>query len=161
MKFALDTGVLVASVKSRDEKFNVPAMRLVSILREQGHDVVFSALAIEELRGALASSTSMPSEKIFEVERSLEEALKPVIVSCDKYIEKTCELLLSFRDLKRKKRMPSADFHHLASAIGERADFFVTVDQKHLLAPETKEAMAGLIRILDPEEALSSTLRPE
>jgi predicted nucleic acid-binding protein len=69
--------------------------------------------------------------------------------------KKVCELLLSFRDLKRRKKMPSADFHHLASAIGEKADFFVTIDEKHLLSLQTREAMAGLIRILNPEEALS------
>jgi hypothetical protein len=46
-------------------------MQLVSTIRERGHEVIFSPLAIEELRGALASSTTMPSEKIFEVERSL------------------------------------------------------------------------------------------
>lgn len=156
MKFALDTGVLLASVKRRDEKYFLPAYHLVSKLKKAGHQAIISILVIEELRGGLASSTTMPSEKIFEVEASLQNILEPMIISYDSCVEKTRELLLSFRDLKRRKDIPSADFHHIATAILENADLFVTIDEKHLLASETRERLSGVIRIINPEEALES-----
>jgi predicted nucleic acid-binding protein len=154
LRFALDTGVLLASVKRRGEKYFPFASQLVSNLRKGGHQAIISILALEELRGGLSSSTTMPSEKILEVEASLRNILEPVIISYDACVEKTRELLLSFRDLKRRKNIPSADFHHLATAIVENVDLFVTIDEKHLLALETRERLSGMIRIMDPEEAL-------
>lgn len=154
MKVSLDTGVLVASIKRRGEKFHNASLTLISELGSRGHQSSISIMALEELRGALASATRMPPEKVIETELSLQSALKPRILPYEDYVEKTREILLQFRDLKRKKRIPTADFHHLASAVQEKSDLFVTIDERHLLSPEAKEQLSGAIRVVNPEEAL-------
>ncbi len=41
------------------------------------------------------------------------------------YLEKTVELILEFRDLKRKWMITSAGFHHLITSYQEDCDFFL------------------------------------
>ncbi|MEM2922610.1 MAG: hypothetical protein QXF26_09890, partial [Candidatus Bathyarchaeia archaeon] len=63
-------------------------------------------MVLEELRGALASGTLMPTEKILEVEANLFRIVSPLILPFKDYVDKTRELLLQFREVKRKRRIP-------------------------------------------------------
>ncbi|MGQ9597732.1 MAG: type II toxin-antitoxin system VapC family toxin [Thermoproteota archaeon] len=154
MRVALDTGVLIASVKRREEKFHDASLALLSKLSRTKHEVLISVLVLEELRGALASSTLMPAEKIFEVEASLFKVLNPLVLPFDDYVEKTRKLLLQFREVKRRRRIPSADFHHLATALQEKSDLFVTIDERHILNGPMKEQLSILLKVVDPVQAL-------
>lgn len=69
-------------------------------------------------------------------------------------MEKTKELLLQFREVKRQERIPSAGFHHLATAIQERCDLFVTIDERHIPSDEMGGRLSLLIKAVDPIEAL-------
>jgi len=154
LKVALDTGVLIASIKRTGEKFHDASLRLITELGRGRHEVLFSVLVIEELRGGLASATLLPPDKIPEVEANLLRAVTPVVLPFEDYVEKTKELLLQFREIKRRKRIPSADFHHLATAIQERCDFFVTIDERHILDDQMRERLSIVLRAVNPIEAL-------
>ncbi|MGQ9515540.1 MAG: PIN domain-containing protein [Thermoproteota archaeon] len=150
----MDTGVLIASIKRKGEKFHDASFALLSELSRSKHEVLLSVLVLEELRGALASSTLMPAEKIFEAEANLFRIVSPLILPFEDYVEKTEELLLQFREVKRKRRIPSADFHHLATALQEKSDFFVTIDERHILDRQVREQLSVLLKVVDPIQAL-------
>ena len=156
MRVALDTGVLIASIKRSGEKFHNASLKLISELDRGNHEVLLSVLVLEELRGGLASATLLPAEKIPEVEANLIRIVDPIVLPFENYVEKTKELLLQFREIKRKKRIPSADFHHLATAIQEKCDLFVTIDERHILDNQMRERLSILIRTANPIEALDS-----
>jgi len=94
----------------------------------------------------------MPIEKIYTAEASIQENFNLVILPFQPYVDTTINLMFEFRELKRRHEIEAADFHHLATAIDEKCEAFVTVD--HLLKTETKEALNKYIKILDPKEAL-------
>lgn len=160
LKLGMDTSVLVASVKRRGEKFHSSALQLSDIIKDRGLHGVASSLTLIELPGALAS-TAMPVEKIFEVESSIQENFNLSIPSYEEYIDKTVELVMEFRDLKRSLKIGAADFHHLATSIKERCEFFVTVDENHLLRPEVKQALQKYVAILNPDEALKTLMNSD
>lgn len=153
MKLGLDTSVLIASIKKRGEKYHSSAMDLGETVKKGGHIGVASSLLLIELPGALAT-TKMPVEKIYETELSLEQSFNLEIMSYEDYIDGTLNLIFEFRDLKRMLGIGAADFHHLATSIGEGCSSFVTVDEKHLLRSETREALRKHIEILGPQEAV-------
>ncbi len=156
MRVALDTGVLIASIKRSGEKFHDASLKLISELDRGNHQVLLSVLVLEELRGGLASATVLPAERIPEVEANLFRSVDPVILPFEDYVEKTKELLVQFREIKRKKRIPSADFHHLATAIEEKCGLFVTIDERHILDNQMRERLSILIRTVNPIEALET-----
>lgn len=96
----------------------------------------------------------MPVEKIFETERSLLESFRVNIRPFEEYADRAVDLMLEFRQIKRKLDINSADFHHLATATGEGCTIFVTTDERHLLREETKNALSDYVRICAPSEAI-------
>ncbi|MGQ9721547.1 MAG: type II toxin-antitoxin system VapC family toxin [Candidatus Jordarchaeum sp.] len=154
MNIALDTGVLVAAIKKRGEKYNQEAVRIADLIRDSKSNAVTSSLVLIEFPGALASSTTMPIEKIYAAELSVQKNFNLIILPFHPYVNTTLNLIFEFRELKRKLGIGAADFHHLATAIDEDAEAFVTVDERHLLKREAREALNKYIEILDPKEAL-------
>ena len=69
-------------------------------------------------------------------------------------MERAVSLMFELRDLKRRFRVEAADFHHLATAIGEECSVFVTVNERHLLRHEVKEAVKHYIEVCSPREVL-------
>ena len=156
MKVGLDASVLVASVKRTGEKHHEDALTLAKKMGTGEHEGVCSALLLIEITGALASSTTMPVEKIYDVELSLIKGFRVNMRPFELYADRTVDLMLEFRDLKSKFGIGSADFHYLATASGEGCDFFVTTDEKHLLKRECRERFSKYIPIHTPSEALRS-----
>lgn len=103
--------------------------------------------------------TTMPLEKLFETEASVQENFNLEILSYEDYVGKTVELMMEFRDLKRALKIGAADFHHLATSIQEKCEVFITVDENHLLRDETKQALQKYVSILNPSEALQKLKR--
>ena len=154
MKIGLDSNVLVASVKKPGEPYHDAALELSRKMARENVSSIGSALILIEIPGALASSTNMPIEKIYEVCVSIQESFNLKIMGFDSYIEQARELMFEFRDLKSKWQIGSADFHHMATSIQEGCDAFVTTDEKHLLRPLCREALEKRIKILNPNQAL-------
>ncbi len=148
----MDTSVLIASIKKRGEKYHSSALELSETVKKGDHIGVASSLLLIELPGALAT-TKMPVEKIYEAELSLQQGFNLEIMSYEDYIDRTLNLIFEFRDLKRKLGIGAADFHHLATSIDEGCSSFVTVDERHLLRSETRNALRKHIEILGPQEA--------
>lgn len=153
MKLGIDTSALIASVKKKAEKFHDSAILLSDLIKDRGHRVIVSSLVLIELPGALIMTT-MPLERIFEIESSVQENFNLEILSYEDYVDRTIELMMEFRDLKRALKIGAADFHHLATSVQEKCEMFITVDEHHLLMDETKQAFKKYINILDPNEAL-------
>ena len=151
---SLDSGVLVASVKKRGEVYHDSCLELSSLVSSIRHSAVASALILTEVPGALASSTSMPVEKIYISEVSIQENFSLKILPFEPYIERAVDLMFEFRELKRRLRIGSADFHHVATGVGEGSDLFVTTDERHLLNNESRDKFGRYIRIVNPKEAL-------
>lgn len=154
MRIALDTGVLIASVKRRGERYHKACLELSRLFRSADHEALASALVLIELPGGLASSTSMPFETIYQTGISVQKSFNLQILSFEDYVDRTVELMIEFRDLKRKLGIESADFHHLATSIREGCEFFVTIDEHHLLVNETVEALSKYTHIVNPHEAV-------
>jgi predicted nucleic acid-binding protein len=154
LKVGLDSSVLVASVKSEGEMHHKAALALSHRLSEGGHRGICSALLLLELPGSLASTTTMPIEKIYDVSISLVANFNAEIVSFNSPLGRAVDLMLEFRDLKRKVGVGSADFHHIATAVEEGCDMFVTTDEKHLLRSETKKGLEKYLQLLPPGDAL-------
>jgi predicted nucleic acid-binding protein len=154
MKIGLDSNVLVASVKKIGEPFHDSALRLSKRIKRESGSGISSALVLIEVPGALASSSKMPIEKIYEVTVSVQEQFNLNIMEFESYAGLARELMFEFRDLKSKWQINSADFHHIATAIQEGCDQFVTTDEKHLLRTVCKEAFEKHIRIVNPTQAL-------
>lgn len=156
MKICVDSNVLVASVKKRGERYHRQALELARRISEKAASCVASALVLIEVPGALASSTKMPIEKIQQVLVSMQDGFRLSIMSFDAYTELARDLMLEFRELKSEWEIGSADFHHLATSIGEGCDMFVTTDEKHLLRPECKRNFERHIVVTNPDEALDA-----
>lgn len=158
MKLGIDTSALIASIKKRGEKFHDSAVLLSDFIKDHGHVGIASSLVLIELPGAL-TMTTMPIEKIFEIEASVQENFNLEILSYEEYVDKTVELMMEFRDLKRVLKIGAADFHHLATSIKEKCEIFITVDERHLSRSETKQALQKYISILNPDKALQELKR--
>ena len=156
MKIGLDSNVLVASVKKVGEPFHGSTIELSRRINEEDGSSIGSALALIEVPGALASSSTMPIEKIYEVTSSVQEQFNLKIMEFEAYVNLARDLMFEFRDLKSKWRIGSADFHHLATSIQESCEFFVTTDERHLLRQECRDAFEKRIKILNPTQALES-----
>lgn len=154
MKIGLDSNVLVASVKTPGEPYHEAALELSNRITRENVSSIGSALVLIEIPGALASSTKMPIEKIYEVTASVQAGFKLKIMEFENYVDLARELMFEFRDLKSRWQIGSADFHHVATSIQENCDFFVTTDEKHLLRAVCREAFEKHIRILNPNQAL-------
>lgn len=146
--------MLIASAKRVGEKYHEDVLRLAKRVVAGAHEGICSALLLIELPGALASSTTMPVEKIYDTELSVIEGFRVNVRPFEQYVDRTMDLMLEFRDLKRKFGIGSADFHYLATASGEGCDFFVSTDEKHLLKRECRERFSRYISICSPAEAL-------
>lgn len=142
-------------MKRRGEKHHAACLELSRRISTGGHRTIASSLVLLELPGALASSTSMPIERIFQVEASTHKRFNLGIRSYEPYVGKATELMLALRDLKRRRKIPSADFHHLATAAVEGCDFFVAVDERHMLWSEFRGSMREHVEILDPSQAVT------
>jgi predicted nucleic acid-binding protein len=154
MKIGLDSNVLVASIKKPGELYHDSALELAKKVAREDVSSVASALVLIEIPGALASSTNMPVEKIYEVSASLQTAFKLRIMEFEGYANLANELMFEFRDLKSKWQIGSADFHHVATSIQESCDFFVTTDEKHLLRTMCRERFEKHIKIVNPHQVL-------
>ena len=154
MKLGLDSNVLVASVKKLGEPFHDSSIALSRRINEEDESAIGSALVLIEVPGALASSSRMPIEKIYEVAASVQDQFNLRIMEFESYVDLAKDLMFEFRDLKSKWQIGSADFHHLATSIQEGCDLFVTTDVKHLLRTVCKESFEKHIRIVDPTQAL-------
>jgi predicted nucleic acid-binding protein len=154
MKIGIDSNVLVASVKKLGEPFHNSALELSKRLRDENGSGITSALALIEIPGALASSTRMPIEKIYEVTSSIQSQFNLKIMEFESYVDLARDLMFEFRDLKSKWQIGSADFHHMATSIQEGCDLFVTTDEKHLLRTVCREAFRKHIKIISPTQAL-------
>jgi predicted nucleic acid-binding protein len=71
LKIGLDSNLLIASVKKHAEPYHGSALELGRRASKEEISSVASALVLIEITGALASSTKMPVEKIYEVVASL------------------------------------------------------------------------------------------
>jgi predicted nucleic acid-binding protein len=154
MRIGVDSNVLVASVKRPGEPYHDSVIELASKAGQEDVTSVASALVLIEVPGALASSTKMPIERIYQVSTSVQVAFKLTIMNFEDYVDFARELMFEFRDLKCKWQIGSADFQHLATSIQESCDFFVTTDEKHLLRAVCREAFEKHIKILNPNQAL-------
>ncbi len=154
MKIGLDSNVLVASVKKLGEPYHRSALELSRRISRGGASSVASALVLIEVPGALASSTNMPIEKIYEVSVSLQANFKLRIMGFESYADLATDLMFEFRDLKSKWEIGSADFHHIATCIGEDCNLFVTTDEKHILRAEVRKNFERHIKVADPDEAV-------
>jgi predicted nucleic acid-binding protein len=159
MKVGLDSNVLVASVKKVGEPFHDSVLELSKKMKDENVSGISSALALIELPGALASSSKMPIEKIYEVTASVQGQFNLKIMGFESYVDLAKDLMFEFRDLKSKWQIGSADFHHIATSIQESCDFFVTTDEKHLLRTVCREAFEKRIKIINPIQALGSFLK--
>lgn len=156
MIVGLDASVLIASVKKVGEKYHEGALRLSRRMVQAGHRGVCSALLLLELPGALASSTSMPVDRIYDVEVSVIEKFRADVMPYEPYVDRAVEFMIEFRELKTRWEIGSADFHYLATTYQEGAEFFVSTDEKHLLRVECREAISKYITVLNPDEAANS-----
>jgi predicted nucleic acid-binding protein len=154
MMIGLDSNVLVASVKKLGEPFHDSCIALSRKIKDEGGSIISSALVLTEVPGALASSSKMPIEKIYEVTASVQERFNLRIMEFESYVDLARDLMFEFRDLKSKWQIGSADFHHVATSIQEGCDLFVTTDEKHLLRPVWREAFGKHIKIINPTQAL-------
>jgi predicted nucleic acid-binding protein len=154
MKIGIDSNVLVASVKKLGEPFHDSALKLSRKMKDENGSGISSALVLIEVPGALAGSTKMPIEKIYEVITSVQEQFNLTVMEFESYVDLAMDLMFEFRALKSKWEIGSADFHHIATSIHEGCDFFVTTDEKHLLRTVCKEAFEKHIKIVDPTRAL-------
>ncbi len=154
MKIGLDSNVLVASVKKLGEPFHDSSIALSRKIKDEEGSVVGSALVLIEVPGALASSSKIPIEKIYEVTASVQDQFNLRIMEFESYVDLAKDLMFEFRDLKSKWQIASADFHHVATSIQEGCDLFVTTDEKHLLRPVCREAFEKHIKIVNPTQAL-------
>ena len=155
MKIGLDSNVLVASVKKLGEPYHKSAIELSRKITQEAMFSVASALVLIEVPGALASSTRMPIEKIYEVSASLQTNFNLRILEFEAYADLARELMFEFRELKSRWEIGSADFHHVATSIGDGCEMFVTTDEKHLLRTECRKNFDGRIKIVNPDEAVS------
>ena len=153
MKLGLDTSVLIASIKRKGEKHHSSALQLGEKIKRGGHLGIVSSLVLIEFPGALAT-TKMPVEKIHKAELSLERSFNLEMMPYEDYVDRTLDLIFEFRELKRKLGIGAADFHHLATSISEECTCFVTVDERHLLRGETREAFKKYIEVMGPLEAV-------
>jgi predicted nucleic acid-binding protein len=144
--------VLIASVKKIGEKYHNDVLGISHKITERHHEGICSSLLMIELPGALASSTTMPFEKIYEV--SVIENFRAAVMPYEAYVKRAVELMLEFRDLKARYEIGSADFHYLATSVQEGCEFFVTTDEKHLLRPSCRDALSRHLKVLAPDEAL-------
>jgi predicted nucleic acid-binding protein len=154
MKIGLDSNVLVASVKKPGEPYHDSVLELAKKAAREDVSCVASALVLIEIPGALASSTNMPIERIYEISASLQTAFRMRIMEFGGYVDLARELMFEFRDLKSKWQIGSADFHHVATSIQESCDLFVTTDEKHLLRPVCRKQFEKHIRMVNPHQAL-------
>ncbi len=154
MKIGLDSSVLIASIKRKGEKHHEQALQLGRRIVSQGYDGICSSLVLTEVPGALASSTIMPVDRIYETEISLIAGFKISVRPFEQYVDSAVDLMLEFRELKRRFAIGSADFHHLATASGEGCKVFVTTDEKHMLREDCKRSFASRVPVCDPGEAL-------
>ncbi len=146
----------MASVKKAGEKYHGDAVELSRRIIRGGHDTLSSALVLVELPGALAASTNMPVEKIYEVEASAGENIRLSIMAFEPYVERAVEFMFEFRDLKSRWEIGSADFHYLATSYQEGCEFFVTTDERHLLRTETRKVFSKYLKVLAPDEAVDA-----
>ena len=154
MRIGIDSNVLVASVKKVGEPFHESALALSRRVKGEEGTCISSALVLLEVPGALASSSKMPIEKIYEVTGSVQDQFNLRIMEFESYVGLAKDLMFEFRDLKSKWQIGSADFHHLATSIQEECRLFVTTDEKHLLRAVCKEAFERHIKIINPTQAL-------
>ncbi len=154
LKIGLDTGIFIASVKKRGEKFHEPILGILNKILPNQISFFASALTLIEIPGGLCASTKLPIEKIYQIEKSLKNEFQMRILPFEPYIPKTKELMFEFRDLKGQLNIESADFHHLATAIQESCSVFLTIDERHLLKDELRGQMKKYIEILDPSELI-------
>ena len=154
MKIGLDSNVLVASVKKVGEPFHDSSIALSRRIKDEDGAAVASALVLIEVLGALASSSKMPIEKIYEVTAAVQDQFNLSVMEFESYVDLAKDLMFEFRDLKSKWEIGSADFHHVATSIQEGCDLFVTTDEKHLLRPVCREALEKHIKIVSPTQAL-------
>ena len=154
MRIGLDSNVLVAAVKKLGEPFHDSALQLAKRIKDDGESCISSALVLIEVPGALASSSTMPIEKIYEVTSSVQTNFNLTIMSFESYVDLAKELMFEFRDLKSRWAIGSADFHHLATSIQEGCDLFVTTDEKHILRTACRNALKKHIEVSNPTEAL-------
>ena len=146
--------MLIASVKKIGEKYHNDVLGISHKIAEEHHEGICSSLLMIELPGALASSTTMPFEKIYEVEVSVIENFRVAVMPYEAYVKRAVELMLEFRNLKARYEIGSADFHYLATSVEEGCEFFVTTDEKHLLRPSCRDALSRHVEVLAPDEAL-------
>lgn len=154
MKIGLDSNVLVASVKKPGEPYHDSALELSEKIANESVSSIASALVLIEIPGALASSTKMPIERIYEVSVSLQTGFKLRIMDFEGYVDLARELMFEFRELKARWQIGSADFHHIATSIQESCDLFVTTDEKHFLRTVCRENFEKHIKIVNPRQAL-------
>jgi len=154
MKIGLDSNVLLASVKKLGERFHDSALELSRRIKDQNGSGIGSALVLIEIPAALASSSRMPIEKIYEVTASVQVQFNLRIMEFESYVDLANDLMFEFRDLKSKWQIGSADFHHIATSIQEGCDLFVTTDEKHLLRTVCREAFEKHIKIINPTQSL-------
>jgi predicted nucleic acid-binding protein len=153
MKVGIDSNVLVASVKKFGEPFHDSALELSRRIKDGNGSGISSGLVLIEVPGALAASSKMPIDKIYEVTAAVQEQFNLKIMEFESYVDRAKDLMFEFRDLKSKWQIGSADFHHLATSIQEGCEVFVTTDEKHLLRTACKEALEKHIKIINPTQA--------
>jgi predicted nucleic acid-binding protein len=154
MKIGLDSNVLVASVKKLGEPYHDSSIALSRRIEDEDGLGIGSALILIEVPGALASSSNMPIEKIYEVTASVQDQFNLRIMEFESSVDLAKDLMFEFRHSKSKWQIGSADFHHVATSIQEGCDLFVTTDERHLLRPACREAFEKDIKIVNPTQAL-------
>ncbi|HEV2225496.1 MAG TPA: hypothetical protein VGR56_01675 [Nitrososphaerales archaeon] len=154
MNVGYDASTLLASVKREGEKYHESALKLAAETKSRGLRGICSSLVLIEVPGALSSSTTMPIEKIYETSASVLAAFSVDMMPYEGQVDRATELMLEFRDLKRRAGIGSADFHYLASVYNQGCEIFVTTDERHLLRLDFKKGLSKYVDIVNPEEAL-------
>lgn len=97
----------------------------------------------------------MPVDKVYEVQASVLANFRASIMTYEPYLSRTMDLMIEFRDLKAKRGIGSADFHHIATSREEGCKVFVTTDEKHLLREDSRKALSRYVDIVTPDDALT------
>ena len=104
--------------------------------------------------GGLAK-TKMPTVQIWTNLFTINTGYKVSFCVFDKLLWEALRLILAHNESKRKYDVPSANFAHIATAISIKSNYFITMDERHFLREEFKEAFKHELPIVDPNEAVA------
>lgn len=109
MNVGLNASTLIASVKREGEKFHEHAVELARRIKDEGHWGV-SSLALIEIPGALSSSTTTPTEKVYEVLVSVLARFSVDIMPFEGQVDRAVEFMLSSENSRERRTSAQRTF---------------------------------------------------